>query len=130
MQSKKIRVRRAQPFSKVLKEVAARTGVSQNQTRLVVETFFDLVKEQLYDKMSIRIPSFGIFTLKHLKARLFTIAMGKGCISGDRPQSVVYRPDRFNPCFMFEKKFRDMIQGATEYRTEMLDLEDLMDDEE
>jgi len=129
MLKKRIQTKGKVKFIDVVREVAARNEITVKVAQNAINTFCDIIKEQLYEGMSIKIPTFGSFTLKKLKGRMYVTVIDNHVESGPK-QMTVYKPDRLAPHFIFDGPFTKQIQEATAYKeSELTDLEDLMDEE-
>lgn len=56
------------PFSQFIDQVAAKTQATKQEAKEWVETVFGVIEKNL--KNGVRVPSFGKFSLRELKARV------------------------------------------------------------
>ena len=84
----------------LVEKVSDRTGLSQIDTKLVIESFLDAVAITLQEGNNIEIRGFGRFKVKEQKARK---------ARNPRTNEVVMVEKRFKPLFEASDKLRDQI---------------------
>ena len=84
----------------IVDEIAARTGLTQVDTKVVVECFLDSITDALVAGRRIEIRGFGSFGLNHRPARV-----GRNPKSGEK----VHVPEKFVPHFKAGKELRERV---------------------
>ena len=87
----------------LVEQVSDKTGLSQIDTKLVVESFLDAVAITLQEGNNIEIRGFGRFKVKEQKAHK---------ARNPRTNESVFVEQRFKPSFEASDKLRDRINTA------------------
>jgi nucleoid DNA-binding protein len=87
----------------IVERVADKTGLSQIDTKLVVETFFDAVAETLQEGRNIEIRGFGRFKVREQASHT---------ARNPRTNEEVKVEKRFKASFEASKKLRDFVDSS------------------
>jgi DNA-binding protein HU-beta len=85
--------------------IAERTGLSKKQAEDVLETFVDIIKEQLITGEEVTLAGFGTFMAKHRSAR-----MG---VNPQNPSERIQVPEVVIPKFKAGKNLKDSLKNAS-----------------
>jgi len=89
--------------SDVVKNISQETGIISKDVAIVVNAFFEIIKEKMQSGNHIEIRHFGTFKLKVRKAR-----MGRNPKTADK----VPVPERVVPTFRFSREFKSDIAAS------------------
>lgn len=83
--------------------ISEKTGLTQIDTKIVVESFLDSISHALLDKTNIEIRGFGRFKIKERKART---------ARNPRTNEQIEVKEGYKPVFEASRELRDRVNGA------------------
>jgi DNA-binding protein HU-beta/integration host factor subunit beta len=87
----------------LVEKISDRTGLTQVDTKIVIETFLEAVSRALRDGKNIEIRGFGRFKIKRKKARM---------ARNPRTNVHIQVPEGFKPVFEASKELRKRINDS------------------
>ena len=93
----------------LVERIADRTGLTQVDTKIVVESFLDSITKALENGSNVEIRGFGRFKIKKRNARI---------ARNPRTNEQIQVGDGFKPIFEASKELRDRVDGK--FQTEPL----------
>lgn len=93
-------------FKELVRDIAYRSDISLKDANVAVRATFDAIKYQLYERKCVRIPGFGIITVKEIKPGLYHLPN----------QQVVWTEGYLKPSIRFNSHFRAQLKDLSRKR--------------